>query len=302
MKKKLNVYWYKIKDGQGNFGDELNHYLISKLSGCDVRQIIIPSSGFDYIYKALSFTYYKVIATSSYLKLIRQFFINEFIVAIGSVIAVTKSKKAKIWGSGIIKKSDKINDAKFYAVRGKYTQKRLKELGYEAPSVIGDPALLLPLVYKPNRQKTFKLGVIPHHIHYNELKNKLKNKEVLIIDLTDSIENIIEQLCSCERIISTSLHGIIVSHAYNIPSLWFDFGGKPLFGDNIKFADYFSSVGIEKYAPFKFSVEELRLNDVINIFNDNKSISFINYNLFQIQKQLINSAPFNILKKYKSWH
>jgi pyruvyltransferase len=300
MSKKINAYWYKIKEGHGNFGDELNHYIISRLSGHSVNQVIIPSTGFDYIYKSLSFIFYRVVSLRDYPKLLIQFFLTDFIVGIGSVIAVPNSSKAKIWGSGIIKKDDKINPASFLAVRGKYTQKRLKELNFTVPETIGDPALLLPLIYYPNKTKKYQLGIIPHHIHYKNIKERICDTKIKIINLTDPIEKVIEEINSCHYTISTSLHGIIVSQAYGIPSLWYTYKEKSLFGDNIKFYDYFSSVGIEEYIPFILDSEKLVIDDVITLFQKTAKYSVINYPLEKIQKKLLESAPFHIIKKYKT--
>lgn len=36
MSKKLHLYWYRLNEGHGNFGDEVNPYLIEKLSGNQV--------------------------------------------------------------------------------------------------------------------------------------------------------------------------------------------------------------------------------------------------------------------------
>jgi hypothetical protein len=39
---------------------------------------------------------------------------------------------------------------------------------------------------------------------------------------------------------SSSLHGVIVSHAFGVPSIWMA-SSKPLHGDGVKFDDYFAS-------------------------------------------------------------
>lgn len=299
--KEIYLYWYKIKEGNGNFGDELNYYLVSKLSGCKVKHVIIPSSGIDYIYKSLSFVYYKVIKRNDYPKLLRQFFLKDFVVGIGSVISVPNSAKARIWGSGIVKKDDKISKGLFYAVRGKYTQKRLQELGFKAPEAIGDPALLLPLVYIPKTIKKYQIGVIPHYIHYESIKEKIKNDKIKIINLTNSIEQVIEEIYSCEYTISTSLHGIIVSQAYGIPSLWYTYSNKKLFGDNVKFCDYFSSVGIKEYQPLNLLPDEIDIEDILNSFKNLKKFTLINIQLDELLEKLLKVAPFNVLDKFKSW-
>ena len=84
-------------------------------------------------------------------------------------------------------RNDNIQKASFYAVRGKYTQKRLEELGYKSPEVIGDPALLLPLFIDPASQR-YQLGIIPHFVHYEEVKNANISDEILVINLLDDID------------------------------------------------------------------------------------------------------------------
>lgn len=37
MKEKINLYWYKHNEGHGNFGDELNPYIIEKLTNLKVN-------------------------------------------------------------------------------------------------------------------------------------------------------------------------------------------------------------------------------------------------------------------------
>jgi len=44
------------------------------------------------------------------------------------------------------------------------------------------------------------------------------------------------------------LHGVIVAQAYGIPAIWIQFSDK-LSGDNVKYEDYFLSVGIQPYQP-----------------------------------------------------
>lgn len=299
MSNKINLYWYKINDGTSNFGDELNHYIVSRLSGQKINHVLIPSVGYDYIHKSLSSIYHKLITPKNLPKIIMQFFINDYIVGIGSVMSITRSSKAKIWGSGIIKKDAKIKKANFYAVRGKYTQDRLRELGLEVPNTIGDPSLLLPMLYTSKKTKSNVLGIVPHHIHYYSVKNKIKDSSILVIDLTDPIEKIIDEIASCKYIISTSLHGIIVAQAYQIPSLWYTFLETKLYGDDIKFYDYFSSVGIKEYEPFELIPEELNINQVIQVFKNSMDISNINIPIKGIQQKLIKIAPFSILEKYK---
>ena len=59
--------------------------------------------------------------------------------------------------------------------------------------------------------------------------------------INKDIDLVINDILSCEKTISSSLHGLIVSDAYNIPNKWVKFNDK-INGDDTKYYDYFKSV------------------------------------------------------------
>jgi len=94
--------------------------------------------------------------------------------------------------------------------------------------------------------------VVLHHAHEGLLRF---DGDVRVIGVLragyEGIEAFIDELCSCERILTSSLHGLIVSHAYGIPAQWFDVPdaavGVP--GDGTKYHDYHLSVGLPPDEP-----------------------------------------------------
>ena len=172
---------------------------------------------------------------------------KKYLMAIGSIMSYTQPK-AVVWGSGIISKGDNFSAANFRAVRGPLSRKRILELGYECPEVYGDPALLLPTIYNPEVDKKYAYGVIPHYVDYTQAEAQYGNDEnTLVINLINNDHKAVtRQILSCEQIVSSSLHGVIVAQAYGIPAVWVRFSDK-LSGDNVKFDDYFKTVGVASY-------------------------------------------------------
>ena len=166
---------------------------------------------------------------------------------IGSILEHV-TKHSIVWGSGIIQKTAQVANATFLAVRGPETRARLQELGYQCPEVYGDPGLLMSKYYNPNVEKTKPFGIIPHYVDYDLVHSWYKDDDsVSVINLrTNDVEATTREILACEHILSSSLHGVIISHAYQIPAVWVQFSDK-LYGDNIKFKDYFSSVGLPNY-------------------------------------------------------
>lgn len=108
--------------------------------------------------------------------------------------------------------------------------------------------------------------------------------------MLDPIECVIDNILACENTFSSSLHGIIVSHAYNIPSLRVNFQAS--LGD-LKFHDYFLSVGIEKYIPIDFSKKVPKNEELIKIIEDKHDFTIPNKdNIEKNKKNLMDSCPF----------
>lgn len=191
---------------------------------------------------------------------------NANTLCIGSIIVHAK-KDSIVLGSGLIKKKQKPNPlANYKFVRGPYTRSRILELGGTCPQVYGDPALLLPLIWE-HQTPEYEVGLVPHIINYEEAKENFPYYK--IIDLTKDPKVVTQEITSCKKIISSSLHGIIVAHAYGIPAAWVKFSNK-LVGDDIKFYDHYTSINLEpKLSTVQtpiFTVGKYNLNIIKDIF------------------------------------
>jgi hypothetical protein len=222
------------------------------------------------------------------------------ILGCGSIMSKF-DKNNIVYGSGIRNIDQNIkNNGIIKCVRGPLTRKRLMELNCYCPPEYGDLGLLLPFYYSPRISKKYVLGIIPHHTQYYIVKNLYTEDNVIVIDLkTQNVEHVIDLILSCDNIISSSLHGLIVSDAYNIPNKWVIFDNN-FIGDNTKFHDYFLSVdrkdteyidglrykkiGIYdiisqiKHVDIKFDIEKLQEN----MFFDKNGVN--NYAKYLISK------------------
>lgn len=270
LKIPLFFYFYSKKENEGgkeNFGDVLSLYIVKKISR---RPIFI---------------------VNPYKFLIRNFIKHYF--AIGSIISKSNAKTV-VWGAGIIRESEKIKGGEFIAVRGPRTKERIESLGFSCTSTYGDPAILSPLFYTPKVEKIYDIGIIPHYVDYDSIQifiknNNLSYKNYKIINLlNDDVENVIDDIARCKRIISSSLHGVIVSHTYQIPALWVRFSEK-LVGDDVKFYDYFESIGLEYKKTFTLK----DFNGINKIFKENNELILPKKDIIeQLSKQLLEVCPF----------
>ena len=230
-----------------NFGDALNTPLIEYLSGKEV----LPSKNISrFLFNICSFQNYAVI---------------------GSILQWIKSN-SEVWGAGFITEKEKvIVPAKIYSVRGPKTREIFLANNIECPEIYGDPALLFPLIYNPQVQKKYKFGVIPHYYDYKNpwIEIMRKREDVLIIDLmvrTD-YKKVVDQMVQCEKILSSSLHGVIISDAYQLPNRQIQLSDKVI-GSEFKFSDYYLSVErtVQKAInPAEHELDQIDYNNEINI-------------------------------------
>lgn len=221
--------------------------------------------------------------------------IESNLFAVGSILNFT-DKKSIVWGSGIINKKHNITNCDFRAVRGPHTRKRLLELGFHCPEIYGDPALLLPLFFNPEVKKEYEIGIIPHFYDHKVVKELYnKNRKIKIINLiTENIEKTTEEILQCKRVVSSSLHGLIVAHAYRIPAVWVRFSNN-LNGDNVKFDDYLESVGMPLYKGLLCqNKNEMEL--FYSLFQNYENLPHFKV-LKNLQKGLVESYPLDFCVK-----
>lgn len=246
---KIRLFWWNEIKLQGktkeNYGDLLGKYLVEKISGKEV----VWTKPTKFSLKDLFSPIY---------------------VTIGSILT-NVNHKCIVWGSGIVSKAYPVKKAKFLAVRGPQTRKHLINKGYEVPEIYGDPGLLLPKHYNPKIEKEYALGIVPHYRDFNKVKDFYKNdSNILLIDLmTNDVEDTTNAFLKCERIVSSSLHGVIIAHAYGIPAVWQKFSDD-VFGDDIKYQDYFESVQIPSYKPEVIDTK-ITINNIEELFKGKKT-------------------------------
>lgn len=226
----IALHWW---NGRLNFGDVVNKFIVENLSG---KRAIWSSDNSD----------------------------KEHHLVIGSVLQ-SCNDNAIVWGSGIIsdRKTPLFKPKKVYAVRGPKTREVLLARGIDCPPVYGDPALVLPSLIQPNNSGVmYKLGIIPHYNNKNDVFfNQNFPDDVKIIDIeTDDVQEFIDEIASCELIVSSSLHGIIIADAYGVPAHHISFDDS-VEGEEFKFFDYYLSVGRDCNFPIQVS-ESTRIEDL----------------------------------------
>lgn len=167
------------------------------------------------------------------------------VVACGSIIdhLPRTGYTGIVAGAGQLQESTRtdLTDATVLGVRGFLTKERVQTTGYP---VIGDPGLLAPQLASGN-PGTINIGVIPHWTD-TELWERERCEGAVLIDVTDDPLSVISQIGSCNRVVSSALHGIIIADAFAIPRRAEPFPAmltNPWEGRTFKWADYFSSIG-----------------------------------------------------------
>jgi pyruvyltransferase len=142
-----------------------------------------------------------------------------------------------------------LRNATVLGLRGPLTAERTQTANKDY--VLGDIGLLSAemVAVEPGR---WRIGVVPHHadpdLYEREWDRSVKAKydRPILIDPTHHPREVIEKIGSCERIVTSSLHGAVVSDAFGIPrrmemSPHMD---DPWEGGAFKYLDYHASIGL----------------------------------------------------------
>jgi len=229
--KPIPLYWWSVKR---NFGDLIGPWLVSRITG----QPVVNTMG---------------IGSKQ----------EPGLVSVGSLLSSLERPGLDIWGTGSIRPLDETTVAKLqsrrphaiHAVRGWKTANELRsKLDWKVPSVYGDPALLLPRFFHPKKSafSNGKIVIVPH-FHHKKYFESLNRDEFHIVDVEREMEIVVEEIASSDICLSTSLHGLIVAHAYQIPWVWLRVNEKGLLGGTFKFEDFFTVLDRSKVASAEIS-------------------------------------------------
>lgn len=212
-KNTIKAVWSKLS----NFGDTLTPHVVKFFTGKEVERV----------------------SENTYGKL----------VGIGSIMTYMRDTDV-LFGTGIMypDKRYQANDISVIAVRGPKTRE-LIDTNVEIPEVYGDAGLLLPLMYNPEVEPIYDVGYIPHYVDKDIVfaNHNLEEENAIFIDLrpddiSSNWKQVVDQVKKCKKIVSSSLHGIILGEAYGIPTVWEQYSDK-INGGDFKYQDYFLGTG-----------------------------------------------------------
>ena len=208
------------KFNHGNFGDEASHELIDLLGPIKARKVR-PG--------------------------------DVKLLAIGSILH-RMGPGDLVWGSGI-KRPDAldevpVSDVEFAAVRGPLTLEALKRNGWDTSGIkeLFDPGLLMAKIFEKelaayDSTKNDGYGpvrFIPHFRDELVLNRNYPNLASSFLTVDCRPLDMLKRMLGAEKIISSSLHGVIFAESLGIPAVWL---ASPGGEGGYKFLDYYASTG-----------------------------------------------------------
>jgi hypothetical protein len=262
--KPIKLYWWvdPALGTHGNFGDEITKYLMT---------IVFNK---------------KVVRTDPD---------KADIIGAGSLLTDVYNRKGSnrpyVWSTGFIENNG-LNltdeDFKYCAVRGKVTQSRISS---NSNIALGDAGLLASYLLQKKPAKKYKLGIIPHYIDKDSIfiENFKANKDIVIIDPTNDCMNVVQDIAQCDYIVSSSLHGLILSDSLGVPNRHIILSDK-VTGGEYKFNDYYSVFDKERYNPLRnIIISEVNIE---NIIQGIESTYIVPSDIDNIKKTIFESFPY----------
>lgn len=218
------AFRWRPVDGTTNFGDEIGPLVVTRLlQKRDVhRKVVEQQQG------------------------------RARLLTVGSVLHFA-SGQDEIWGSGINGKRWPVqlrrpNNVRVHAVRGPLTKRGLANLGVSCPAIFGDPALLFPQLYVDEvravaecLQPIATLVILNRNDHLNEALIDFTSYPFQFVAPSENPVVVAAKISRSSRVISSSLHGLVLADALGIPNVPL----ISLFEPAFKYLDYYRGIGVE---------------------------------------------------------
>lgn len=230
----VKAWWWT---GVPNFGDRLTPHLLDQIA--DLGSILSRSQSAE-------------------------------VICVGSILDAHIWVNLTVLGAGKLREDSRLflgGNVSVRALRGPLSAK-----GIPGDCALGDPGLLAPDLVPPVARE-HSLGIVHHwsdgSLAYDARFAKYKP---IVIDPRGDPLSVIRAIGSCEKIVTSSLHGMIVADAFGIPRR---FEYTPRFdreGGVFKFLDYSQSIN----TPFeigktikanRFHVEKVQ-HELYDVFRD----------------------------------
>lgn len=283
-----------------NFGDSLSAIVVALLSGSEILHSDFDSD-------------------------------SERLAAIGTIAHELDGGTVHLWGTGLDVKVSRVPGKRYFdardmktkfivhALRGKISEHAFSSIGLMARRVYGDPAILLSKLLKSfvGEEKNGKVGIV---CHLSDLDNyssdSLPNpsykryfsddprlKFISPITKPDpySVIQKVKEIASCSYVLSSSLHGLVIADAFQVPSVFISpaegiTGVYNIFDYEVdldhRFRDYRS--GVEDLVMPVFSAPKenvLNVDEVIGFINSNWSG---NERIERVSDRLVDSFPYQV--------
>lgn len=206
--------------------------------------------------------------------------------AIGSILGFG-FQDAVVWGSGLLNRNN-VNrlirqNMDIRLIRGPLTRDILLDFGIFCPEYYGDPAILMPLLYNNfNLKKVYRVSLILHHT--SKLRENIEQYTRSGINyieiMTTDYKTFIDEILKSDVIISSALHGIILSETYGVPTVFLD---EKLENQNLRFDDWYFSTDRVNYVKAN-NIEEALINLPVNMLPD----------LSKLRENVINTFPYDL--------
>lgn len=186
-------------DGVANFGDELGPYLLGRLG-------------------------YRVVRVGA--------MADADLIACGSILdtaAIQARPGTIVWGSGLM--DDTPRDLSALDVRAVRGPRTAAAIGAHVTTC--DPGMLVPHLHQRPRVR-HDLGVVRHYVDQRSYP-----WADVVIDADQPVDEVIDAIGSCRRIASSSLHGLIVAAAWDIPTMRLHH--PEVAGGDFKWADWLAA-------------------------------------------------------------
>lgn len=268
-----------------NFGDELSYYINRKIIESSIP---IKHSNFNCW--------------------------DDRICSIGTILNEFHNGRVYVWGSGFdihnIHPRFMNTRLHIYATRGTYSAQYLQSLGKSYPIALGDPGILLNRYMVKNIEPQYELGIIPHCSNCIIEQNKIvgyatscyreydDSVKLISPKTIDNVENVLDVIVNCKRILSESIHGCIVADSLGIPNLFLQ--GMPVTKSLVRdtkypqiehrYQDYISIFPEKKFVFHHNKNDEFDIDMTIKQIDQH----YVPVNLYEIGNRLLEAHPLLI--------